>query len=55
MQSAFKIQEKMTAEIVACLDNVPKPLGVAVVIEAANQCINTRAGIIGCYEVTSQS
>ena len=38
----FQIQEKMTAEIAACLDNVLKPHGVAVVIEAAHQCMTTR-------------
>ena len=38
----FQIQEKMTAEIAACLDNVLKPFGVAVVIEAAHQCMTTR-------------
>jgi GTP cyclohydrolase IA len=38
----LQIQEKMTAEIAACLDNVLKPLGVAVVIEATHQCMTTR-------------
>jgi GTP cyclohydrolase IA len=38
----FQIQEKMTAEIAACLDQVLKPLGVAVVIEATHQCMTTR-------------
>ena len=38
----FQIQEKMTAEIAACLDDVLKPYGVAVVIEAAHQCMTTR-------------
>jgi len=38
----FQIQEKMTAEIAGCLDNVLKPYGVAVVIEAAHQCMTTR-------------
>jgi len=38
----LQIQEKMTAEIAACVDSVLKPLGVAVVIEAAHQCMTTR-------------
>jgi GTP cyclohydrolase I len=38
----LQIQEKMTAEIAACLDKVLKPFGVAVVIEAAHQCMTTR-------------
>jgi GTP cyclohydrolase I len=38
----FQIQEKMTAEIAGCLDHVLKPHGVAVVIEAAHQCMTTR-------------
>ena len=38
----FQIQEKMTAEIAGCLDYVLKPYGVAVVIEAAHQCMTTR-------------
>jgi GTP cyclohydrolase I len=38
----LQIQEKMTAEIAACLSTVLKPLGVAVVIEAVHQCMTTR-------------
>jgi GTP cyclohydrolase IA len=38
----LQIQEKMTAEIAACLDSVLKPFGVAVVVEAAHQCMTTR-------------
>ena len=38
----LQVQEKMTAEIAACLDKVLKPLGVAVVIEATHQCMTTR-------------
>jgi GTP cyclohydrolase I len=51
----FQIQEKMTAEIAACLDNVLKPYGVAVVIEAVHQCMTTR-GVhkSGVTMVTSQ-
>ena len=32
----------MTAEIAACLSDVLKPLGVAVVIEAVHECMTTR-------------
>jgi GTP cyclohydrolase I len=38
----LQIQEKMTAEIASCLDAVLKPHGVAVVTEAAHQCMTTR-------------
>jgi GTP cyclohydrolase IA len=38
----LQIQEKMTAEIAACLDDVLKPHGVAVVTEATHQCMTTR-------------
>jgi GTP cyclohydrolase I len=38
----LQIQEKMTAEIANCLDNVLNPYGVAVVIEATHQCMTTR-------------
>src|SRR6202041_1423117 len=38
----LQIQEKMTAEIAACLDQVLKPHGVAVVTEATHQCMTTR-------------
>lgn len=38
----LQIQEKMTAEIASCLESVLKPFGVAVVIEAAHQCMTTR-------------
>jgi len=38
----LQIQEKMTAEIANCLDQVLKPHGVAVVIEATHECMTTR-------------
>jgi len=38
----LQIQEKMTAEIATCLDEVLKPYGVAVVAEATHQCMTTR-------------
>jgi GTP cyclohydrolase IA len=38
----LQIQEKMTAQIANTLNNALKPKGVAVVIEAAHQCITTR-------------
>jgi GTP cyclohydrolase I len=38
----LQIQEKMTAEIANCLNDVLKPDGVAVVVEAAHQCMTTR-------------
>ena len=38
----LQIQEKMTAQIANSLDSVLKPKGVAVVIEAAHECMTTR-------------
>jgi GTP cyclohydrolase I len=38
----LQIQEKMTAQIANTLDEVLQPHGVAVVIDAAHQCMTTR-------------
>ena len=38
----FQVQEKMTAQIAQCIDDVLKPRGVGVVIEASHQCMTTR-------------
>jgi GTP cyclohydrolase I len=38
----LQIQEKMTAQIANAIRDVLQPLGVAVVIEAAHQCMTTR-------------
>ncbi|MCX8133439.1 MAG: GTP cyclohydrolase I FolE [Roseococcus sp.] len=38
----LQIQEKLTAQIANTIDSVLKPKGVAVVIEAAHQCMTTR-------------
>jgi GTP cyclohydrolase I len=38
----FQVQEKMTAEIARCIDDVLQPRGVGVVIEAAHECMTTR-------------
>jgi GTP cyclohydrolase I len=38
----LQVQEKMTAQIAACLQAVLKPLGVGVVIEAVHECMTTR-------------
>ncbi len=51
----FQVQEKMTAQIANCIQDVLKPKGVGVVIEAVHQCMTTR-GIhkAGVSMVTSQ-
>ena len=51
----FQVQEKMTAQIANCVQNVLQPKGVGVVIEATHQCMTTR-GIhkSGVTMVTSQ-
>ena len=38
----LQIQEKMTAQVANTIDEVLRPKGVAVVIEAAHQCMTTR-------------
>ncbi|HVI49942.1 MAG TPA: GTP cyclohydrolase I FolE [Candidatus Sulfotelmatobacter sp.] len=38
----LQIQEKLTAQIANCIQEVLHPRGVAVVIEAAHQCMTTR-------------
>ena len=38
----FQVQEKMTAQIANCIEDVLKPKGVGVVIEAVHQCMTTR-------------
>jgi GTP cyclohydrolase IA len=38
----FQVQEKLTAEIAGCINDVLKPRGVGVVIEAVHQCMTTR-------------
>ena len=38
----FQVQEKMTAEIARCIDEVLQPRGVGVVIEASHECMTTR-------------
>ena len=51
----FQVQEKMTAQIAQCIEDVLKPKGVGVVIDAVHQCMTTR-GIhkSGVSMVTSQ-
>ena len=38
----FQVQEKMTAQIADCIHDVLQPRGVAVVVEAAHECMTTR-------------
>jgi len=38
----FQVQEKLTAQIARCIEDVLKPRGVGVVIDAAHQCMTTR-------------
>ena len=51
----LQVQEKLTAQIANCINDVLKPKGVGVVIDAAHQCMTTR-GIHkpGVSMVTSQ-
>ena len=51
----MQIQEKLTAQIANCIQDVLKPKGVAVVVEAQHQCMTTRGiGTPGISMVTSQ-
>lgn len=38
----FQVQEKLTAQIARCINDVLKPRGVGVVINAVHQCMTTR-------------
>ena len=38
----FQVQEKLTSQIAACINDVLKPRGVGVVIDAVHQCMTTR-------------
>jgi GTP cyclohydrolase I len=38
----FQVQEKLTAQIAECINDVLKPRGVGVVIDAVHQCMTTR-------------
>jgi GTP cyclohydrolase I len=38
----FQVQEKLTAQIAHCIEDVLKPRGVGVVIDATHQCMTTR-------------
>lgn len=38
----FQVQEKLTAQVAQCIDQVLKPRGVGVVIDATHQCMTTR-------------
>lgn len=51
----FQVQEKMTAQIAHCIQEVLKPKGVGVVVNAVHQCMTTR-GVHkpGVSMVTSQ-
>ena len=51
----FQVQEKMTAQIAHCIQDVLKPKGCAVIVSASHQCMTTR-GVhkTGVSMVTSQ-
>ena len=38
----FQVQEKMTAQIAGCIQDVLQPLGVGVVVEGVHECMTTR-------------
>ena len=51
----MQVQEKLTAQIANCIQEVLKPRGVAVVVEAQHQCMTTRGiSAPGISMVTSQ-
>ena len=38
----FQVQEKLTAQVAACITDVLKPRGVGVVVDAVHECMTTR-------------
>tara|TARA_B100000579_G_C22846518_1_gene864734 strand:+ start:2573 stop:3172 length:600 start_codon:yes stop_codon:yes gene_type:complete len=51
----MQVQEKLTAQIANCIQEVLKPRGVAVVVEAQHECMTTRGiNAPGISMVTSQ-
>ena len=51
----LQVQEKLTAQIAECISTVLEPRGVAVVVEAAHECMTTRGiGKRNISMVTSQ-
>ncbi len=38
----FQVQEKMTAQIARCIEDVLQPRGVAVIVEGSHECMTTR-------------
>ncbi|MEJ1961563.1 MAG: GTP cyclohydrolase I FolE [Gammaproteobacteria bacterium] len=38
----FQVQEKLTAQIAACINDVLKPRGVGVVVDGVHECMTTR-------------
>jgi len=38
----FQVQEKLTAQVAGCIDEVLRPRGVGVVVDAVHQCMTTR-------------
>ena len=38
----LQVQEKLTAQIAGCIDEVLRPRGVGVVVDAVHQCMTTR-------------
>ena len=51
----MQVQEKLTAQIANCIQEVLKPRGVAVVVEAQHECMTTRGiNTPGISMVTSQ-
>ncbi len=38
----FQVQEKMTAQIARCIEDVLQPRGVAVIVDGSHECMTTR-------------
>ena len=49
----FQVQEKMTAQIANCIQDVLKPKGVGVVIDATHQCMTTRGIHKACVSMVT--
>src|ERR1700726_4373045 len=51
----FQVQEKLTSQIAACINEILKPRGVGVVIDAVHQCMTTRAEFLRFIDIEGRT
>src|ERR1700680_1781626 len=49
----FQVQEKLTSQIAGCINEILKPRGVGVVIDAVHQCMTTRGDHKLCVSMST--